>query len=136
MPSQAVVNAVEERLRDNFDRCPIIGVNLQGEPPKDGSEYALVQYPLANSGQLTFGSPGSNLFREEGAFRVIVHARRGRGVSTGLQWADEIAGLFRRQFFDGVRTFAPSPPSIDDANERGSYMLLPVTVPYQFDFLG
>ena len=36
MPRKAVVDAVEARLADRWDACPVFGINLQGDVPEDG----------------------------------------------------------------------------------------------------
>lgn len=136
MALKAVVDAVEFRLAANWILCPVIGANGQGETPDDGSAFLVVQYPVANASQTSIGSPGSNAFREEGAFRIVINVPRGDGLSTGLTWADTLAGLFRSKSFAGVVTFAPTSPAIDDRNDDGLYFVLSFAVPYQADLFG
>lgn len=136
MPLKLVVDAVEARLAEGWTKCPVVGINLTGNTPKDGSPFVQVSYPVANGEQLTVGAPGQNVYRETGAFRLVVNARRGRGVADGLAWADELAALFRGKEFGGIQTFAPSSPVIDDRNDEGNYFVLSFAVPYQADILG
>lgn len=136
MPLQIVVDAVEARLAASFAGCPVYGVNTQGETPPGGGPFVQVSYHVANGEQLTVGAPGANIYRETGAFRLEVNARRGKGVQQGLAWADELAALFRGKEFGGIQTFAPSSPSIDDRNDAGNYFKLSVAVPYQADIFG
>lgn len=136
MPLKLVVNAVEARLEANWTHCPVFGVNSKGDTPADGSPFVQVSYPVANGEQLTVGAPGANVYRETGAFRLMVNARRGKGVAIGLAWADELAALFRGKEFGGVQTFAPSSPAIDDRNDQGNFFTLSVSVPYTADILG
>ncbi len=136
MPGKAVVDAVEARLAAGWNACPVFGLNQQAEPPADGSPFLRVDYPLANSEQISIGAPGENVFREEGVFRVVIHQERGAGSATALIWSDQIAALFRGKTFDGVVTFAPEPSPLDDDNENGLYYTVAVAVPYQFDLLG
>ncbi|MDR7036112.1 hypothetical protein J2X36_000848 [Methylobacterium sp. BE186] len=136
MPLKLVVDAVEARLADGWDKCPIYGINKQGETPKGGDPFVQVSYPVANGEQLTVGAPGENIWRETGTFRLVINSRRGRGVIEGLTWADELAALFRGKDFGGVQTFAPSSPVIDDRNEEGMYFVLSLSVPYQADIIG
>ncbi|WP_132254735.1 phage tail terminator-like protein [Methylobacterium segetis] len=136
MPLKLVVDAVEARLASDWDRCPVFGINQQGETPKTGSPFVQVSYPVANGEQLTVGAPGANIYRETGTFRLVINSRRGRGVVEGLAWADELAALFRGKEFGGVQTFAPSSPVIDDRNEEGMYFVLSLSVPYQADITG
>lgn len=136
MALKKVVDAVAARLSAQWDRCPVYGINDKGETPGDGSPFVQISFPVANGEQLTVGDPGNNVYRETGAFHLAVHAQRGAGVTAGLTMADELATLFRGKNFDGVQTFAPSSPAIDDRNEEGMYFTLSVAVPYQADLLG
>ncbi|KAB7783480.1 phage tail terminator-like protein [Methylorubrum populi] len=136
MPLKLVVDAVEARMAANWTRCPVEGINLTGNVPKGPEPFVQVSYPVSNGEQLTIGAPGENVYRETGAFRLVVNARRGRGVADGLAWADELAALFRGKEFGGIQTFAPSSPVIDDRNDDGKYFVLSIAVPYQADILG
>jgi len=131
MARKAVVDAVEARLAAHWTRCPVIGINLQGEPPHDASPYLVVQYPIAETARVSLGTA---YYREEGAIRFVLHVRRNRGLAEGLSWADELAALFRYQKFDGVECQAPTSPFIDDSNDEGAYFLLSVVAPYTHTF--
>lgn len=136
MASAAVVTAVEARLAANFTRCPVVSLNLLGTAPDDGSPFLTVQYPVANGQQQSIGSPGANVWREDGAFRLILNIRRAQGVTEGMQWADELAALFRGKQFGGMSTWAPTSPVLDDSNDNGNYWVLSFVVPYYADILG
>ena len=135
MASKAVVAAVKARAA-TWAKATIVGPNEVAETPEDGSPFVRIDYPLADSRALTFGAPGANIYREEGVFRLIIHVPRFGGLDGGLEWADELASLFRGKEFDGVQTFAPSPPATDNDNENGMYFVLAVAVPDQFDLIG
>jgi hypothetical protein len=134
---KAVVDAVATYLAANWTTTPIKGVNLPGGLPKDGSAYVQVQYPVANSEQITIGAPGHNVFRETGAIRILVNAARTGGVDTGLGWAQTLATVLRNKILlsGALQTFAPGSPSIDDRNDDGNYFVLSFVVPYTFDIL-
>lgn len=136
MASEAVVNAVEGRLVANWTRCPINGLVHKSERTDESASFLQVQYPVANEDQISVGAPGANIWREEGAFRLVLLMNRDEERSTMLQWADELRALFRGKHFDGVETFAPSPPTIDDRNDEGNFFVLSIAVPYQFDRIG
>jgi len=136
MASQAVVAAVNTRLEAAWTTLPVIGPNLQGEPPADGSAFLTVQYPVASEQQKSIGAPAANVWREEGAIRFVLAIERGQGVDQGLQWADALRALFRGKQFSGVTTYAPSPPVIDDSNDDGLYWKLTFVVSYYFDIIG
>ena len=136
MGLHAVATAVESRLATLWDRCEVRGLNADTSTPAEGGAFLVVQYPVVSSAQITFGTPGSNVWRDEGAFRLALYIRRGDGTDVGLQWIDELSALFRGKFFDGVRTFAPSPSVIDDRNDEDGYFLLATAVPFEHDFFG
>jgi hypothetical protein len=144
MPMQEVVAAVEARLASGWSYCPVRGfADDNGDTPDDASAFLVVQYPVAMSHQITIGAPGSNLFREEGAFRLVLAMPRTiEGRLLALIWTDELAKLFRaKQFganadFMGVTTYAPTSPAIEDDTDNGNYLLLSIAVPYQADLLG
>lgn len=136
MAKLAVVLAVEKILADHWTRCPIPEANGNGSTPAGGTAFLQVQYPYSTSERITFGAPGANTHREEGAFRILLHVERGSGTLTGLQWADELETLFLSKHFDGVQTFTPSSANSDDSNENGQYYTFAVAVPYRFDFIG
>lgn len=137
MALSAVSAAVEARLAAHWDRCPVRGPNAaDGDTPLEERPFIEVQYPVSNASQITFGTPGANVFRDEGAIRLVLNVVRGKGVGEGLLWIDQLAALFRGKTFDGVQTFAPSQPAIDDRNDNGRYFLLSFSVPYQHDTLG
>lgn len=136
MASEAVVNAVEGRLSANWSRCPINGMIHKDERTDESASFLEVQYPVSNEEQITVGAPGANVYREEGAFRLVLMMNRSEAPSTMLQWADELRALYRGKEFDGVQTFAPSPPAINDSNDNGSFYILAIAVPYQFDIIG
>jgi hypothetical protein len=53
------------------------------------------------------------------------------GTDTATQYAGELATLFRAQAFDGVITYAPSPPVYLGAD--GNYASWSISVPYKYD---
>lgn len=135
MASKNVVDAVNARLA-TWTGLPIVGPNIKAEPPIDASEFVLVDYPVAILMQKSVGAPGANIWREEGVFRLVVHAARGHDIGAALTIAGELSSLFRGQAFDGVTTQAPSPPITDDHSDNGNYFLLAIAVPYEYDLIG
>lgn len=134
MASKPVVDAIEGRLGNPWNgTLPVFGRNTLGDPPTDGTDHLVVQYPLAGEDVASLGDPGNNLHREEGAFRLVLHAQRGVGLHQALSWMEDLRALFRSKEFDGVITYAPSPAVEDDRNENGSYYVLSSSVPYEYD---
>lgn len=137
MALSAVTAAVKARLDANWTRCPVRGLNARdGDTPADNGAFLVVQYPVASADQISIGAPGANVWRDEGVIRFVLSVETGSGTETALAWVDEIAALFRGKVFDGVRTFAPSPPAIDDQSDAGGWVILSFAVPYQHDILG
>lgn len=131
-----VVSAVERRLENLWTNCPVFDENVQGSTPADGSPFLQVQFPYAATERITFGAPGANVYREEGAFRLLIQIERGTGGRRGRRWAAELEAMFLGKHFDGVETFAPQTASSDDSNEDGQFFTYAVAVPYRFDYLG
>lgn len=136
MPAPDVVTAVKARVAANWTHAPVFDLNEEEEAPGDGSAYLLILYPISDSEQMSIGDPGNNLHRESGVIRFLLYYGRGQGIETAMQWAWDLASLFRQKIFDGVRTLSPASPTIDDRNDVGNYYVFPVTVPYQYDFFG
>lgn len=137
MPSQAVANAVESYLAANWTTTPVIGLNTIGIAPADGSPFVVVEYPVQIENQLTLGAPGVNQYRETGAFRIVVNEQRSIGTSRAFGWCDTLRALFRGQVISGVvQTFAPSPPVVNDANDRGDFFQVSFSCPYRSYIVG
>lgn len=136
MASKGVVDAIKARLEGWDGGLPIVHPNETNESPADGSAYVRVDYPVSRSSQMSIGAPGANIWREEGVFRLVIYSTRGENLDEGLLIADSLASLFRGKNFDGVQTFAPSPPATNDDSDNGNYYILAVAVPYQFDLIG
>lgn len=136
MAQAAVVAAVAARLAANFTRCPVVGINTQGDTDPAGKPFLAIEYPVANENQITIGAPGANVFRETGAIRFVLSIERANGIDQGMGWADELRALFRGKQFASVNTWAPSSPVLDDNNDSGTYWRLTFAVPYYFDFVG
>jgi hypothetical protein len=135
MASQAVTDAVLSRLAANWTRTPIVPPSTRSDTPAAGTPFLAVQFPFSREEQVTVGTPGANVFREEGAIRLVLAVPRNVGLSAYLGWVDELRALFRAKSFTPVKTWAPSPPVIDDAIEAGPYVLLSFAVPYYADIL-
>jgi hypothetical protein len=145
MALKAVRDAVEARLSAEWNEFPFRFVNQDGETPTPNQNgevipgvtpWLRVTYPVANSQQQSLGSPGANVWREEGAFRITIGVETGDGLDRALEWADGLAAIFRGKSFDGVTTWAPSSPVIDDRNYQGGWYKVSFAVPYWYDLIG
>lgn len=131
MASLAVITAVKARLVGFA--TPLHWPNGSARPPADGSAFVAVQFPVALEEQITFGAPGANVFREEGAIRFVISARRGTGPESLGVIAEALRTLFRNARFDGVRCYAPSSPVFDDRGDDAGFFKAAIVVPYDHD---
>ncbi len=135
MARSVVVDKVEEVLAGaGLAGVTIYGENSEGVTPSDGSPYIVVQYPYCNSQQISIGSPGDNLWRDEGTIRIVIHVMRNAGATQGRAWADQIADLFRGKDFTVLQTQAPSAAVSDDRSSDGPYYVLAFVIPYRHDY--
>lgn len=134
MPSAAAAAAFETRLKTlwpNIKSCPFVDLNEVSEVPSP--PFIEIEYPVSDSKIIT---PGERYVNREigGARFVITVALLKKGWKPQvLGWADEIADLFRAQFFDGVEVFEVSPPVLDDRNRDGNRYKVPFVATYQAD---
>jgi len=133
MAGKAVIDAVTARLQANWTLCAIVLDDTTGQGPGDGSPYVTLEFPVAIENQITIGSPGNNVFRETGAFRIKLVAPTGKGLSQATDWIDQLRAIFRGKQFSGVTTYAPSPGAIDNSNYLGGKFVISSSVPYYSD---
>lgn len=145
MPQEAVATAVKNRLDQRWStpeaiaerldadlfEAPVYVTNDEGDTPGDGSVFVQIQFPTGSTQQ--FDVAGTQ-YVEEGTIRVIVNMPSGAGTEKAYKMADMLAKIFRGKKFEGVQTYAPSPPIVDDRNDQGMYFPLAFAVPYDFKF--
>ncbi|TMQ24154.1 MAG: hypothetical protein E6J90_08850 [Deltaproteobacteria bacterium] len=138
MASLAVSNAVIARINSEWNggapRCPLSLPNQAFELPPDSGPFLAVQFPVSNEDILELGTK-PQLHREEGVVRLVLVTGVNQGTDVALTWLDELRAIFRQQQFDGVITYAPSPPIEADDNDTGNYYRLSVAIPYQYDLV-
>ena len=135
MARQSVIDTVTARLKNNFTACPVLDQDQATQPPADGSTFLTLQFPVATEQQISIGAPGNNVWRESGAFRLVMSIRTGDPLSGPNTWLDQARALFRGKQFSGVTTFAPSPGvQADPQFASGNRVELSSAVPYQSDF--
>lgn len=133
MAGKVVVDAVSARLAANWTQTAIIEDDSSGQGTGDGSPYVTIEYPVSREDQITVGSPGNNVFRESGAFRIVLVSQIGTGLSQPLAWIDQLRVIFRGKQFNGVTTYAPSPAAVDNSNYVGGKFVVSSSVPYFTD---
>jgi hypothetical protein len=139
MASKAVMDAVEARLATVWPHTLIATPNTSTGAPADGGAFLSVQYPVASEEQMSIGSPGANVYREEGVARFIVHVPTGEGRSGWDEKIDDLRADFRGKILDAsgsIRTFEASPPIANDENDEGNYYAMSFGVRYSADIHG
>lgn len=131
MASLAVMTAVETRLAA-WTHAPVITPNTKARPPADGGPFLTVTYPVADEAQISVGAPGSNLYRETGAFRFVLSVPFGSGLKRWGPMVNELRALFRGQTFDGVVTWECAPPATRNSDDEARAELS-FAVPYRYD---
>lgn len=135
MARQTVIDAVKARLAALFNGCPVLDQDTTPHGSADGSLYMVLQFPVANERQITIGAPGNNLWREEGAFRLVLSVRTGDPLDPANTILDQARAIFRGKQFSGVTTFAPSPAVQADPEFAGGQRVeLSSSIPYQSNF--
>jgi len=140
MASSAAMTALDAAITAAWPHTPIHLPNVAGAVPNDGSPLLIVTYPVANETMLTVGAPGANVWREEGAVRVVLSLPVGMGLTQdGVSWParlDDLRAALRGKIFDGVVTFEATPPATNDQSDRGAYFDLSSALAYQLDITG
>ncbi|MCK1322150.1 hypothetical protein IVA94_14865 [Bradyrhizobium sp. 156] len=133
MASKSVMDAVASQLAANWTVTPVVPADEVTSGPADGSSYVTVEYPVAKEDQITVGAPTKNVFRETGAFRIVLNSPSGQGVDQAFTWIDQLRVIFRGKQFSGVTTFAPSPAIENKSNYQAGRFVVSFAVPYYFD---
>lgn len=133
MAGKVVIDAVSARLAANWTLTAIVDDDTSGQGTGDGSPYVTIEYPVSVENQITVGSPGHNVFRESGAFRLKLVSQTGLGLSYATTLIDQLRAIFRGKQFDGVTTYAPSPAAVDNSNYVAGKFIVSSSVPYFSD---
>ena len=133
MARLAVINAVEARLAATWSRSSIVGMVHKDQRLDESASFVAVQYPVANNTRI---SVGDRRYQEEGGIRFVLQMTREESPEVMMQWADELADLFRDQTFEGVRCLQPTSPFIDSNNDNGNFFTLSFVVPYVHEYQG
>lgn len=139
--AKAAYDAIAARLGATWastdgNVLPVLNVNKDGQSPADGGPFLALEFPVTNEKQFTLGAPGSNFWKQECVFIVVINEQRGIGNARARGWADELDALYRGQQFSDVRCFEASGPVINDANDLGNYFQLRIAIRYEFFVTG
>lgn len=141
MASKAVIDAVSAKLTAvwaavNPSGGAPITPNTQTTAPDPKSAFLTLTFPVSMEDQKTTGAYGNNVFRESGAFRVVLNVPVGEGLDPWLGYLDAVRAGLRAQVFDGVMTFEASPAAQGPAEDDETHYLLSTAVTYKFDVFG
>lgn len=131
MASAAVIQAVKTRQQNGWTTAPFLYPNEPYPLPNNPTSFVEVDFPIAHGDQASLGAPGANKFRDTGTIRFIISTKVDEGTDLATQYAGELSDLFRAKVFDGVITYAPSPPVYLGAD--GNYASWSFAVPYKYD---
>lgn len=142
MAHSAVMSAVETAISAAWagiaSSIPIAGPN-DGvtQLPADGTAVLFVEYPYSDEKQLTLGSPGSNFWREEGAFRCVLLVPTGYGTQPFSGYMDSLRAALRGKVYDSgaLKTFE-APPASMMLQDDGMAFEIGFAVRYQYDLIG
>ena len=130
---------IEELIRDNWVYCDDIrAFDFDSEPevPATVKAFAEITFPVdADETQKSWGSPGNNVYREEGGFRFRVFVPRVEDLRTWVQRMDELRDVLRtyRDNPNGLRIHEVPPASITSRSEIKGYRELSIGVDYILD---
>jgi hypothetical protein len=127
MAKKAVTEAVAARLAANWTTTAILQLNVDMEPPADGSPWVRLQFPVSNDIQTVLGRG----YRATGAFRIVVATGIAEGISDSMTYCEQIATIFRNQRFDGVECLTPT---IGEGIDDGNYFIATVIVPFRYEY--
>jgi hypothetical protein len=127
LASKALEDAIDAYLAANWTTTPIFTENEQGEIPADAGAFIILQFPVANVERV---SPAARLYREGGAFRIVINVPRGAGTSLIRQYGSDLADIFRDVRVGDVDCRAAGEPFTDDESDRGLYFTGSLTVPF------
>lgn len=138
MSSLAVRDAIKRRIEE-LNLLPYIDMeNDTATPPNTLTPWVTVQYPGAVEGQITFGNPGADTFREEGTFIVHIMVPTGTKLRDALTYAEDFRNTFRSTRFDGVRVHTADAPTAEKGATmagNGNWAGVAFAVDYDFDIL-
>lgn len=135
MASYTSFQIVKSVLAFNWTHTPIRSP-LEGDTvPRDLTEFAEITFPYSEETQISIGAPGTNVFRETGAFHFCILIPFGEVITTWLQRVDELRDALRnyRSIDGNFRIYEAPPPVMDDKSDREGYYELSVAVPYELD---
>jgi hypothetical protein len=117
-----VQSAIKSRLQQNFTAAPL---RFQGDSsplPDEPAPFIYVEMNIDSFGFIAYGGGrGQNLQRSEGELLAHVLVPIGESLDQGLQWAEQIAAIFRGQRVDNISYGAAEAMPASGSSEDGNY---------------
>lgn len=141
MASKAAMDAISAKLTAVWSSvnpsgpAPILP-NTQMDAPDPKSVFLTLTFPISEETMETTGNPGGNVFREEGAFRVVLAVPVGEGLDPWAGYLDQIRAGMRAKVFNGVTTFEASPSAQSPAEDGEAHFFLSTAITYKYDVFG
>jgi hypothetical protein len=138
MASASPYAAILGRLQAMWTTTPIIEVdgNTQVTLPTDSDGFPVawvgIEFPGGAAEQWSIGDPGNNAWREDGAFMIHISVPVGAGKALALNYADQLAAIFRGKKFSFVTCWAPNPPQFNGID--GNYCGYSFGTPYHYEY--
>jgi hypothetical protein len=123
MPTIAEVkSAIEARLSANFSAAPLRFKGDTSPLPNEPAAFIYVELTIDAFDFIAFGGGrGQNLQRSEGEILAHVLIPVGSSIATGLEWAEQIAAVFRGQRVDDISYGAAEGMPASGRSEDGNY---------------
>lgn len=126
MADSAVIAAVEAQLQ-GFDGCLVLGINREGQAPADGSDYIVIQQPVADRRRLALNQ---KTYLEEGVIRFVIHTAIGMGDEAARAHHAALLPLLQDVRLGAVRFWTPGPLTPDGDASDGNYYVTSFPAPY------
>lgn len=134
--------AIRARLEAGFTAIPRYYQNEDNVLPDDPVPFTYVVFDTASQDLAAYGGgAGANRWRNAGALEAYVFVPTGEGLTRALDYAEQIAALFRGQIFSGVICLDAQvdPDAVDrgpGADLPGNYHVVAAIITFRFDQIG
>lgn len=138
MSSKFVRDTVDAFINDSVDVIDAKVVDLENvapDLPTTLERWVGIQYLSSEENQISTGSPGNNVWREQG--NISIHCAVASGLSTSVirVVADNVQKLLRGAHIDGIVVPSVNPPVTreDVRAMQGNWYVLSVVFEYYYD---
>ena len=112
---------------------PIVHANEPINPPENAA-FIYFEANIVSARAISVGTPNSALVRNAGLIQVNIFVPLAKGAGLALQYADDIANIFRLRTLEGIAYGEPYLGSQrQSALVNGMWWSLPVFCPFECD---